>query len=79
MEPIQTITIRKCVDGFRLDHKHTDFTSESYHSRTNRGVLNSVENLLNGFLPDIIDLYRRDEDEVPAIHVSGTRKPRPLD
>ena len=64
--------------GFSLWHKHRDFTEEGYGARSVKGLLNQIENILNGYQPDVSDSYRND-DGCPDIHCSSRRCPKPLD
>ncbi len=75
---VQMITIKKFINGFILEHKHKDYNQESYLLKSNIGVLNSIENLLNGLQPDPCDMHRK-EDTAPIIHTGDWKKPRPLD
>jgi outer membrane protein assembly factor BamD (BamD/ComL family) len=62
--PEQRIVIEKMPNGsFRLDHQR---------------LLNAVENLLAGYMPDISDLYIEDGEPL-KIHNRSYKQPKPLD
>jgi len=76
---LQAIIITKSEQGnFVFWHKHRDFAEEAYIARSVKGLLNQIENILNGYRPDVMDSYRRNDSE-PVIHTSGNREPMPLD
>jgi hypothetical protein len=77
--PEQRIVIEKMPNGsFRLDHQRRNFTPEGYIVRSDRGLLNAVENLLAGYMPDISDLYIEDGEPL-KIHNRSYKQPKPLD
>jgi len=79
-QPTQTITI-KTLDGggFGLERRYGKSGWESYApTKTRKGLLNAVENILNGYQPDPYDIHRQ-TDGNPRIHCKVYKRPKPLD
>jgi hypothetical protein len=75
----QKITIIKHDNGsFAICHKHEALTFESYGAVSLRGVIRILENLLNGYQPNINDCYLR-SPEKPPVHINGSMAPELLD
>jgi hypothetical protein len=75
----QKITIIKHNDiSFTIHHKHEAFSFETYGAHSFKGVIKSVENLLNGCKPTLHDHYLK-SDSKPPVHTEGSSEPKPLD
>lgn len=80
MGKIQEITIRKYDDGtIVIKHKHRGCTADDYApTKSVKGTVNALENLLNGYHPDHFDLHNHKDNKM-TLHFGGLRKaPKPL-
>ena len=76
VKPIQRIVITRFDGGgFTIDHKHIQFTEDSYYADSKNGLLAAVKNLINDLQPDIGDLYWKEGEKRPG----GWLKQKPLD
>lgn len=75
----QKITIIKHDDGrFVVCHKHEAFTFETYGAHSFTGVIRIIENLLNGYKPNVADCYLKSLEK-PPVHINGSKAPELLD